>query len=495
MSRRHSLLFACAALLPFAVRPAIVRAQTAPPTVAAPAPTLMNFQGKLAKPDGTPVADGMYSVQFTFYDALTGGNQLWTQTLSTINVHNGAFAALLTVDTPNLFNGNLWLELKVGTDAPLAPRQQIVSVAYAQKANTVPDGSITGAKIAAGSITADKFSITFGGVPSGYSILGPTPAAPAGYTYSGQTIATGVPLDAWTTKSPLPVVNSGGYPISVVALNNRLYLFGASTTTDSIYAAASYDPLTDTYAPLPNAPYQLSGGNAAAAALNGKIYYLAGNNTLVYDPVASVWVTNATNPYYLGGNNACAALNGKLYAISTSSAYQPYTQSSLSVYDPTAKVWTPLPSMPTPRLAFAIATFNNKIYTFGGYTVVNGVQTPSAAAQVYDPAANTWAILPNLPTALSYPGAAVLNNKIYILGGNAAPSNMAPVISGINVEYDPTAGTYATKASLLTPRWRVGAASLFNTVYTFGGLTATGARSFVNEAYTPSQFYYVHTKN
>src|SRR5262249_13323413 len=43
----------------------------------------------------------------------------------------------------------LFLEIKVGTDAPLTPRQQLVSVAYAMKANTVPDGSITADKLAA----------------------------------------------------------------------------------------------------------------------------------------------------------------------------------------------------------------------------------------------------------------------------------------------------------------------------------------------------------
>jgi hypothetical protein len=126
-----------------------------------PAPSLMNFQARLTKPDGTPVADGTYSLQFSLFDAATAGNQKWTETLSSVTVHNGVFAVLLgntTALTNSVFAGNLWLEIKVGTDAPLTPRQPLVSVAYALKANSVPDGSIGTAQLASGAITSDKLA-------------------------------------------------------------------------------------------------------------------------------------------------------------------------------------------------------------------------------------------------------------------------------------------------------------------------------------------------
>jgi hypothetical protein len=123
-----------------------------------PAPALLNFQGRLAKPDGTPVADGTYSVRFSLWDAASAGTEKWNQTAATINVHNGTFAALLGGFPDGLFNTNLWLEIKVGTDAPLTPRQPLVSVAYALKANSVPDGSIGAAQIASGAITSDKLA-------------------------------------------------------------------------------------------------------------------------------------------------------------------------------------------------------------------------------------------------------------------------------------------------------------------------------------------------
>lgn len=130
----------------------------------APAPSLLNFQGRLARPDGTPVSNGNYSITFSLWTAATGGVKKWEQTLNPVTVRNGTFAILLNVDSgfhngataTNLFDMHLWLEIKLGSNPALTPRQQLVSVAYAMKANTVPDNVITSAKIANGAVTNAK---------------------------------------------------------------------------------------------------------------------------------------------------------------------------------------------------------------------------------------------------------------------------------------------------------------------------------------------------
>ena len=161
-------------------------------------PPMMNFQGHLAKPDGTPVPDSSYQITFSIFAASTGGTALWTQTMNPVMVHGGVFAVLLGNGNPltaDMLNGTPYLEIKVGNAAPLAPRQQFASVAF--KANTVPDGAITTAKIADSAITAAKLSATFGGIPSGYLLLGYTATAPTGYTFTGETIANAAP---WLTQ-------------------------------------------------------------------------------------------------------------------------------------------------------------------------------------------------------------------------------------------------------------------------------------------------------
>lgn len=123
-------------------------------------PSVINFQGRLVTPSGNPVPDGTYSIRFSLHDAFSAGTEKWNQTVAGVVVKNGTFAVPLSSFSSTLFDGNLWLELKIGTDAPLAPRTQIVSVPYAIKSNlalTVPDGSITNANLA-GNITADKLA-------------------------------------------------------------------------------------------------------------------------------------------------------------------------------------------------------------------------------------------------------------------------------------------------------------------------------------------------
>ena len=127
------------------------------------APALLNFQGRLANPGGNPVPNGTYSIRFSLWDAVTAGTEKWNQTVATVAVKNGTFAVLLNTNTANLFDGNLWLETQIGSDVPLTPRQQLVTVAYAMKANSVPDDSITTAKIADGSITQAKLANGVGG--------------------------------------------------------------------------------------------------------------------------------------------------------------------------------------------------------------------------------------------------------------------------------------------------------------------------------------------
>ena len=129
----------------------------------ADAPMLLNYQGRLTDPSGSP-KNGTFSVQFCVYDALSGGNQVppgtpWCETQSVL-VTNGVFNVLLgsvTALPVDLFTGGpsdasgplRFLQVAVDGET-LTPRQRIVSAAYA--INAKDDGDWTTADWGSGDV-------------------------------------------------------------------------------------------------------------------------------------------------------------------------------------------------------------------------------------------------------------------------------------------------------------------------------------------------------
>ena len=108
---------------------------------------MINYQGKVTDSSGNPV-NGTVSIHFSIYSQETGGTALWTETQSSVVVENGIFNVLLGSVNPiseNFFDGgDRWLELEVEGEV-MSPRQQIVSVGYAlraDKANEADDADM-----------------------------------------------------------------------------------------------------------------------------------------------------------------------------------------------------------------------------------------------------------------------------------------------------------------------------------------------------------------
>lgn len=100
------------------------------PPVRAQAPRTISHQGILTDPSGDPVGDATRSMTFGIYDVSSGGSALWTETKSVETV-NGVFNTELGSSNPITgvnFNKDLWLGVKVGTDAEMTPRGKLTSV-------------------------------------------------------------------------------------------------------------------------------------------------------------------------------------------------------------------------------------------------------------------------------------------------------------------------------------------------------------------------------
>ncbi|PKM97165.1 MAG: hypothetical protein CVU79_09595, partial [Elusimicrobia bacterium HGW-Elusimicrobia-3] len=106
------------------------------PALASAAPLLINYQGRLVDTAGNPLL-GAQSILFSVYDAPSAGSLLWSET-QPVTPDNGIFSVSLgSVSTlpASIFAADaLYLEVKIGADAPLTPRTRLLSVPYAVSA-------------------------------------------------------------------------------------------------------------------------------------------------------------------------------------------------------------------------------------------------------------------------------------------------------------------------------------------------------------------------
>jgi|GEM_PF-2208705 len=114
-------------------------------------PLVIGYQGMITN-NGSPVADGSYSMRFRIYDAAAAGGELeWDSGTIPVNLSSGIFSVLLGESpqpTINLeFDEDYWL-LVTFDGVNQTPRQRLGSVGYAYMASgLVPGTEVSGAVI------------------------------------------------------------------------------------------------------------------------------------------------------------------------------------------------------------------------------------------------------------------------------------------------------------------------------------------------------------
>jgi len=144
----------------------------------------------------------------------------------------------------------------------------------------------------------------------------------------------------------------------------------------------------------------------------------------------------------------------------------------------TENEWTAKAPMPTARGGLGVAVVNGKIYAIGG---LNN-HTQLAVNEEYNPVTDTWATRASMPTARSGFAIAVYQNKIYCIGGTVGDSdNVVSGFTGVNEVYDPARNTWETKAPMPTPRADLCASVVDGKIYLIGGKEYWEVNPFYHE--------------
>ena len=218
----------------------------------------------------------------------------------------------------------------------------------------------------------------------------------------------------------------------------------------------------------------------ASATVNGIVYAIGGADTTAsstnphlstveaYDAATNSWSTKAVLPTARSGL-AAAAVNGIIYVIGGDNAIAPSSSANVfkpvatvEAYDPVTNAWTTKAPMPTARERFAIAAVNGVIYVFGGLVADATFVKKTASVEAYDAATNTWSVKTPLPTARDSLASAAIGGIVYVMGGrvDAVPSDVAVVEA-----YDPVANAWTTKASMTVITGGLSAVALGGSIY------------------------------
>ncbi|MGB9853461.1 MAG: Kelch repeat-containing protein [Candidatus Bathyarchaeales archaeon] len=160
-----------------------------------------------------------------------------------------------------------------------------------------------------------------------------------------------------------------------------------------------------------------------------------------------------------------AVVDRKIYAIGGYN-YRNAVLSVNEVYDPATNTWTVKKPMPTPRAGFGIAVYQNKIYVIGGRDYNH---QPLGVNEVYDPATDTWEKRKDMPTPRKGLTANVVNGKIYLIGGLESVDGYPPKISSLNEVYDPVADSWIVGKPLQVRVCGHASAVVDNKIYVIGG--------------------------
>ena len=137
-----------------------------------------------------------------------------------------------------------------------------------------------------------------------------------------------------------------------------------------------------------------------------------------------------------------------------------------------ANDWELITEIPTKRKNFTTAVVDNKIYLIGG-TIFNNWNGPFGLSivEVYDPQTNSWQRVADMPTLRTSPQAAVVDSIIYVFGGFNGKDNR-----GVNLKfptvvdaYNPQTDTWVRKQDMPVPRFNFGLGVVAGKIYLIGG--------------------------
>ena len=164
------------------------------------------------------------------------------------------------------------------------------------------------------------------------------------------------------------------------------------------------------------------------------------------------------------GQTIAVAEGGRVYVLTGSAPGEDAT-GLLQSYDPTTGGWEELATMPDVASHAGAAVLDGRIYVVGGF-VANVHAGAMARVFRYDVASDTWEARTPLSVPRGSPAVVALDGRIHAVSGRNAEG-----LVGAHEVYDPTTDRWSEAAPLPVPRDHKGIGVAEGRIHVFGGRT------------------------
>eukprot|EP00929_Paragymnodinium_shiwhaense_P090077 TRINITY_DN50304_c0_g1_i1.p1 TRINITY_DN50304_c0_g1~~TRINITY_DN50304_c0_g1_i1.p1 ORF type:complete len:682 (-),score=82.62 TRINITY_DN50304_c0_g1_i1:72-2117(-) len=239
---------------------------------------------------------------------------------------------------------------------------------------------------------------------------------------------------------------------ATAVLHGRIYVCGGFDGGERklpevgpLQCVERFDPAIGRWEQLPRLNVGRDGARCAIAALKGCLYLCGGtwdSSVERFDDAADEgrgeWQDVA--PMSVArSNSACAVVGGRLY-LCGGTDHSECPLWSTERFDPECGCWETLPPMTDVRVSPAVGVVAGKIYLCGGTSGVSpGSFQYLSSAESFDPASPGagWSSLPPMSAQRGFATTAVLDGKLYVIGGRGGVEFRRSV-----ERFDPELGTW-----------------------------------------------------
>ncbi|MEZ6035913.1 MAG: kelch repeat-containing protein [Planctomycetota bacterium] len=256
---------------------------------------------------------------------------------------------------------------------------------------------------------------------------------------------------------------------------------GVNFTNDPQATCEIYDPVADTFTPVASMGTPRMGHTATLLA-DGRVLVTGGIQAMpitptqlepihqtvatseYYDPIADSWSAGPNLSKPRAGHIALERPDGKILFCGGISwdpniifGWVPAVRSSCDLYDPTGGTMSAGPAMNTARaLADPVELAPGRWLVAGG---MNGLSiipynpgNPTAAAEIYDAATNSWTSVGSMATARANHKGWAIGNGRFLLAGGGANSILSPTPLSSTEIFDTATNTFSPGPQLNSER-------------------------------------------